>query len=279
VKKNEADSFRGLLYNPTLEHEVVILFSLLIPYLRESYVIDEYPDTFPDCFALRDGQRVGIEFEVLASYFYDHKHDKDVNLTKCNIIVCWKNDIRNTTKRNDTELLNVKGHEIEIIALDRMLEKNKSLKFILNGERPDVYRVGEEIFFEQLKETGHKKCEWIKGLYDQLKQSEDFKVKWGGGERWSTMRFCVKKWDDINPISVYGNGSVEIAYQGNKAIFPWFELPQETKTELRQIFKNPKQKWYHVPLNNETDLANINKALRILAEHSKRFNIIWHTKD
>ena len=84
----------------------------------------------------------------------------------------------------------------------------------------------------------------------------------------------------MNPISVYGNDKIEIGYQGNKSIFPWFELPQETKIELSKIFKNPKQKpWHYIPLETQTDLDNIYKALKILAEHSKRFNIIWYTKD
>jgi len=276
--ENEADDFRGLLYNPTLENEVVMLFGLLIPHLPDSFAIEEGdPSTFPDCFALRNGQKVGIEFELYANNFFNHNHHEDDNLTKCNIIVCWENDIRNTIKRDNIELLNIKGHEIEIISLDK---KAKSLGFIKYGERPDVFRKSEERFFEQLKEIKPKKYEWIKELYDHLKQNEDFEVKWGGGERWSTMRFYVKKPWDVNPISVYGNGKIEIGYQGNKAIFPWWELPQETKTELRQIFKNPKQKpWHYVPLETQADLDNIYKALKILAEHSKRFDIILHTKE
>jgi hypothetical protein len=279
MTKIEADNFRGLLYNPMLENEVVMLFSLLIPHLEDSFVIEEYSGTFPDCFALRNGQRVGIEFELYATNFFDHKHHEDDNLTECSIILCWENDIPRTIKRDGKEFLKVKHHEIEheieIISL-----KDKSLGFIKYGERPDVFRKCKESFFEQLKEKIRpKNYEWIKELYDHVNKNEDFEVKWGGGRTWSTMRFYVRKWR-VNPISVYGDGSVEIGYQGNKAIFPWFELQQETKTELRQIFKNPKPKWYKVPLDNETDLDNIYKALKILAEHSKRFDdVIWHTKD
>jgi len=136
--ENENGDFRGLLYNPTLESEVVMLFSLLIPHLPDSYAIEEGDrGTFPDCLALRNGQKVGIEFELYANNFFDHKHDKNDNLTKCNIIVCWKNNIRNTIKRNGIELLNIKGQEIEIISLDK---KAKSLGFIKYGQRPDIYR-------------------------------------------------------------------------------------------------------------------------------------------
>lgn len=34
---------RGLLFEPTFEHEVVILFSLCLLHLKDSFVIEEYP--------------------------------------------------------------------------------------------------------------------------------------------------------------------------------------------------------------------------------------------
>jgi hypothetical protein len=277
MTSTETENFRGLLYNPALENEAVMLFCLLIPHLEDSYAIEEYSGSFPDCYALRNGQRVGIEFELFASNF---NHENNDNLTKCSLLICWKNDIRSTIKRDGKEFYVVKGHEIEIIALKNeveKLEKSKNFKFIEHGQRPSIYR-GKERFFEQLKENRPRRYDWIRELYEKAKQSEDFLVDWGGGEKWLTMRFYVKKWD-VNPISVYGDGSVEISYQGNKAQPPWFELPQETKAELRQIFKNPKQKWYRVPLEGESDLDNIYRALKVLAEHSKRFDrVIWHTK-
>lgn len=74
--ENKTDDFRGLIYNPTLESEVVMLFSLLIPHLLDSFAIEEGDrGAFPDCLALRNGQKVGIEFELYANNFFDHKHD------------------------------------------------------------------------------------------------------------------------------------------------------------------------------------------------------------
>ena len=278
MTKTKNDDFRGLLYNPALENEAVMLFSMLIPHLGDSFAIEEYSGTFPDCYALRNGQRVGIEFELFASNF---NHQNNDNLSKCSILICWENDLRNTIKKDGKDFWIVKGHEIEIIALKseiESLEKSKNLKFIKYGQRPDIYR-SKERFFEQLKENRPRRYEWIRELYNKLKQSEDFEVKWGGGERRITMRFFVKKWD-VSPIIIFGDGSIEIGYQENDSFPQWWELPQETKTELQQIFKNPKKKWYDVPLNNETDFGNINKALKVLADHSKRFDkVIWHTKD
>lgn len=274
--ENETADFRGLLYNPTLESEVVMLFSLLIPHLADSFVIEEGDrGVFPDCLALRNGQKVGIEFEVFADRFFEHKHHEDDNLTKCNIIVCWKNNIPDTTQKDGIEILKVKGHEIKIMSLDKLvknLQETTPYRFIKHGERPDIFRVGEERFFEQLEKIKPKNLIWIKQLYEQLKQSEDFEVEWGGGKRWSTMKFLVKKWG-VSPMSVYGNGSVEICYQGNPYLSHW-ELPQETQTVLRQIFKRYKHKWHYIPLKTETDLDKVRKALKILTEHSKRFDII-----
>ena len=275
--KNEIGNFRGLLYNPTLENEVVMLFSLLIPHLEDSFAIDEGDSgTFPDCFALRNGERVGIEFELYANHFFDHRHNENSNLTKCNIIICWENDILNTTKRADKEFVEVKGHEIEIISLDK---KAKSLGFIKYGDRPNIFRKNEERFFEQINEINPINIGLVNELYNRVKQSEDFEVKWGGGERWSTMRFFVKKWG-VNPISVYGDGSVEIGYQDNKSRPRWWELPQDTIVKLGRIFKSPKHKpWQFVHLKTQTDLVNVYEALKILAEDSKRFDsVVWHPK-
>ena len=271
----------GLLYNPTLEHEVVILFSLLMPHLKESYLIDRYPDTFPDSSALRDNQKVEIEFEVYASDFYDHKHNKSDNLSKCSLLICWKNNIRNTTKRGDKEFFVVDEHEIEILALDKeaeKLEKEKGLRFIKNGERPNLNQANEALFFEELKQNRPSRYNPIKDLYTYLKENPDFEIKWGRGERWLTMRVYIRKWRDISPISFRGDGYSEIAYQDNKSMPRWWELPQETKTELRQVFKRISA-WHGVPFDNQTDFDNIRKALRILAEHSKRFDVTWHEKD
>jgi hypothetical protein len=74
TEEAKVDDFRGLLYNPMLENEVVMLFSLLIPHLKDSFAIEEYSGTFPDCFALRNGQRAGIELESVASNF-DHENN------------------------------------------------------------------------------------------------------------------------------------------------------------------------------------------------------------
>lgn len=91
---------------------------MLIPYLDDEFIIREFNTSpgFPDCFALRNGVEVGIEFEVNSSHFYEHKHHTDPNVSKCNLIVCWKNALGSHIR-----VLDKKGreHEIEILELKR----------------------------------------------------------------------------------------------------------------------------------------------------------------
>lgn len=170
-------------------------------------------------------------------------------------------------------------HEIEILALDKEADKleKKGLKFIKNGERPNLNQANEALFFEELKQNRPSRYNPIKDLYSYVKENPDFEIKWGRGERWLTMRIYVRKWRAVNPIIFRADGYTEIGYQDNKSRPQWWELPQETKTELRQIFKRISA-WHGVPFDNQTDFDNMREALRILAEHSKRFDIIWHTK-
>jgi len=57
-----------------------MLFGMVLPYLYYKFEIEEYTDTFPDCSAMLNGKKVGIEFEVYASKFEEHKHHLDPRL-------------------------------------------------------------------------------------------------------------------------------------------------------------------------------------------------------
>ncbi len=279
---NQEDSFRGLLFEPTVESEVVILFSLMIPYLEERFVIDRYPDSFPDCLARRNGKETWIEFETNASSFRIHKNDK--NLERCNLLICWKNNIRGETEsKNGKELLRVRGHEVEIIALDRVYnelrEKSKCPKLIKKGKRPSKGGADKERFFEQLEQEVRigdpEKYNWIKALFDWVSQKEDFEVRWGGKKTF-TMRFFVKKWDR-DPIGIGANGIVTIGYQANPSLSSCWKLPSVVEDILRKMFHHDKPnikgkppKWPSAPLETPADFENIKRALGILAEYSSK---------
>jgi len=85
-------SFRGLLWVPGSEQEVVFLFGVLLHQLPWPIAIDEIRCAFPDCLAHRTdtGTPVRIEFELYGSNFRDHGHDP----AGCDVVVCWEDDLR-----------------------------------------------------------------------------------------------------------------------------------------------------------------------------------------
>ena len=103
--------FRGLLHAPVNELGVVYLFGMLCEEL--GFVVESVQAGFPDCEAKRrlannHWQRVHIEFEFKSANFLAHGHD----LSKCDLIVCWKHDWRDCP--------------IEVISLKDFVEKKKA---------------------------------------------------------------------------------------------------------------------------------------------------------
>jgi hypothetical protein len=79
----------GILFEPKYEQEVVYLFSVFHRELGFPYII-KIRNEFPDAEVIdkkKDVKR--IEFEVRASDFIQHGHDKK----GCDFIVCWENDL------------------------------------------------------------------------------------------------------------------------------------------------------------------------------------------
>lgn len=160
------------------------------------FVIDRYFGSFPDRIARRNGEEIGIEFEVLVSDLYDHEHDEHPNLVRCKSLVCWRNDLeRKTVVKDGKSFIIVDGHEIEVMALNNVVAelKEKGIVLIMYGERPDIGEANKERFFKQLEENVDKqKFEWIKELYNEVSQQKEFEVKWSGGGTWFSMRFFAK---------------------------------------------------------------------------------------
>jgi len=91
-KLNKPLSSIGILFEPEYEQEVVYLFSLFVRDMGFPYII-KIRNEFPDAIVMdskRDTKK--IEFEVFASSFISHGHDK----SGCDYIVCWDNDLENT---------------------------------------------------------------------------------------------------------------------------------------------------------------------------------------
>ena len=162
VRKGDSVSdqnFRGLKWEPSYEGEVLILFGMLLPHLKETVLIEEYTDEFPDCKAKIDGEDVGIEFEVDSRNFYDQKHHEDPRLPKCSLIVCWKNPYNDVIKPQ--------GHSIKILELSKVI-KEKNLHLIRDGPCPRPEEWNKERFLGKLrKNIGYgERYRWVKDLVE-----------------------------------------------------------------------------------------------------------------
>ena len=59
-----SEEFRGLIYAPSYEDEVIMLFGMILQNLEDRFEIEEYTDEFPDCSAKMNGKPIGIELEL-----------------------------------------------------------------------------------------------------------------------------------------------------------------------------------------------------------------------
>jgi len=106
-------NFRGLVYSPINEQGVVYLFGLIANDLNIR--VESVQQGYPDCTAIRyvgkgKWERIDIEFEYRSSNF---DHDPD----KCDILVCWEDDLQGE-KRNV-----IKG--LEIIELKSIIDTDE----------------------------------------------------------------------------------------------------------------------------------------------------------
>ena len=200
---------------------------------NDNFVFDQGDiGLFPDCFAYRNGIRIGIEFELFSSHFRDHNHHKSPFLNRCNLIICWINNMPDSYKNGAKEFVDINGHKIEILSIEK---KAKAMNLIKLGRRPGRVGRNEESFLEQLRKFSPDNADWVRKLIDYVSNRKDYAIIWQGQKRWETARFFLIKWG-FDPINLRGNGSVEIAYQGNSSNLPWKEFPQETKDELWKLF-------------------------------------------
>ena len=108
--------------------EIVFLFARIFPALGIDY-IKEIRTSYPDCVCVMDGNDIDIEFEPLLSSFRDHINKDD--LTKCQYIVCWENDlephnyIQEEIDKNDIKVIQLR----EIYEEGKIKSRAKSIKW------------------------------------------------------------------------------------------------------------------------------------------------------
>lgn len=264
----------GLSYPPFLESEVLVLFGMLIPHLNDEFVIKEFNSSpgFPDCFALRNGREVGIEFEVDSRNFYEHKHHVDPNIGKCNLIVCWRNVLGPSVTVIDKF---GKEHRIEIIELEKIVKEKSLTKLLFPIEKKAVpSEWNEKAFLEKLKKKAvdERVHNWIKELIDACKQSSEFAMAYGKGKRQATLGFHVKKWlsqgiGDPTPIQFSDNG--EIIFVCRK-----MDKNPEIEKELRNKIDSVRSKkwrvWCSIPIKDEKTFTTIKEIINWLSDTTRK---------
>lgn len=84
----------GLLYEPSSEMEVIVLFSMYHRELGFPYILT-VRSNFPDAIVLDEtGEQKSIEFELFSKSFQAHGHELD----KCVYIVCWEDNWRDASE-------------------------------------------------------------------------------------------------------------------------------------------------------------------------------------
>jgi hypothetical protein len=236
--------FRGLLWAPSYEQEVVLLFGLLLPYLDEAYAIEECSEAFPDCRLLRsrDSLLLRVEFELYSSRFRDHKHDP----SQCDMIVCWKHDWANCPVKN-------------VLVLSRVVEKKK---FILDSSRSRHEKTtwDEQSFFDH---AGPHPAGFVRQLYDFCKGQSGLTVIFGKGGKLPSFTIGISNVKAPNKsfLGVYANGK---AWPGFDEAWP-DDMLRGYRKRLARIDrirdKAMTKEWFEFVVENVTELGILKDTL------------------
>lgn len=103
---------------PFSHEEILFLFSRIFQAFGIDY-IKEIRQSYPDCICIKDDKEYTIELEPVLSGFRDHIYKDD--LSKCNCIICWKDDL----ERYNNIRQEIDKNNIEVIELKILYEENK----------------------------------------------------------------------------------------------------------------------------------------------------------
>ncbi|MHC4229366.1 MAG: hypothetical protein ACYSW0_18205 [Planctomycetota bacterium] len=130
VKDKLGDGVWGLVKNKEAftHEEILFLFARVYPVFGIDH-IKEIRTNFPDCKCVKDGKEVTVEFEPVLSNFQDHINKDD--LTRCQYIVCWKDDldiyspIREEINKNGIQVIQLKQFYQE----GKVKKRTQSIKY------------------------------------------------------------------------------------------------------------------------------------------------------
>lgn len=184
--------FRGLLWEPSSEQEVVMLFGQLLDHLPRQIAIDFVQTAFPDCKAvdLATGEPIWIEFELYSSHY---RRDHLGRPEKCDWIVCWHNNL-------DSESWSGLP---EIVALDKIVDSLDQLH-IVNRRPPGATQ--EEYFRSRILGLSTQHQEIIQRLLE-FANKHGFRIEWP-----ETNGACFTVRDEIEYFKVNSNGNIGIPF-------------------------------------------------------------------
>lgn len=258
-----SENFRGLLFAPSYEYEVIMLFGMVLPYLNYNFKVEEFTGDFPDCYAKLDDENVGIEFEVKASNFQQHKHKSHPNLKNCDFLVCWKNDL-------GKDKMVIAQKEIKIIDLSEVverLEKEKKLIFVYyKRQRRIPSKWDKKQFIKQLRgNVDEKEANYLERLLEFCLKKDGLEVVFGKGKIASFV-VRIKKWGKVTPLGVMANGTVWFAFKDASKF--WFYPDKIIEEKLRRMFNEPKKYYRNYRIKDEKTLTKFKEALELLVKRS-----------
>jgi len=212
------NGFRGFVYAPRTEQEVVALFGLLLPYLEPPICVDEIGTGFPDLIAFRtDGEEpreIRIEFELQSSNFIQHGHDERA----WDMIICWEHDWSSCP--------------LSVVSLKDVVKRIQDKQtLILWPERtkypPTVWT--KERYLQYVADLGHSVLEASQTeLYDFVEQLPGVRIKPGEGEKMPTftIRFDLEG-KDTELLGIQGHGAIWIG---------WVNFPEDPEDLRSRVF-------------------------------------------
>lgn len=179
------ENFRGLLWEPSDEQEVVLLFGQLLDHLPRPLAIEYVQTGFPDCKAIdmETGEPIWIEFKLYSS-FYPRVYKK--RLEKCDWIVCWNNDL-------GCQMLDGR----EIVALDAIVDQRPTGSYILQRRPPGATQ--EDYFQLRVRGLTEHHQEIIRRLLE-FAGSAKLQLEWP-----KTNGACFTVRNDVELFKVHAN--------------------------------------------------------------------------
>lgn len=247
---NIPDGFRGLLYEPFNEQEVIALFFMIQPYLQLGLCFDEVRADFPDCIAwkkTKEGwKKIRIEFEHLSQKFLEHGHD----INKCDLIICWEHNWYNCP--------------LEVIELKKELKKINKNFILLNKPKYAQVVWKKEKFFEYVNKEYPNLLGMLKMTFTTL-EDKGIYIFEGKGAKIPTFNFKIPATDSKAVAIVQADGKIWIDFsklsESDKK-----ELSFKLKDELKLKF-DEKKAWPIIGcLGTDLPKDRIKHFLKILLE-------------